>query len=162
MQHPDCRYAVGNERFRLNFLKSWLLSQIEDMVTEVDRNIKLALSESARRAELLKAEGAGSKISVSEANSRRHRELNPRPPLHLLYTRMLSCVVLPVSSSIWESGDWVANDYKLLRDRCSRCGGFERVTENQHRTALEYLGGDEGKGALMSVSDRIQSKNISP
>ena len=118
------------------------------MVSGVDRNIKIALSECARRAELLRSEGSSKALLM---DSRRHKETTPRPPLHLLYTRMLSCVVLPVSSSMWESGDWCANDYKLLREWCSKCGTYERVTEHQHRTSLEYIDGDEGKGALMAV-----------
>jgi hypothetical protein len=120
------------------------------MVSEVDRNIKIALNECARRAEILRSDGSGKALS-EEGEKRRRKVCNPRPPLHLLYSRMLSCVVLPVSSSMWESGDWESSDFKLLRERCSRCGTYERVTEQQHRTALEYLASDEGKGALMAV-----------
>ena len=119
------------------------------MVSAVDRHIKQALSDGARRAENLRLEGSNKEVFVEE--HRRHRDFNPRPSLHLLYTRMLSCVVLPVSSSMWESGDWTANDYRLLKERCSKCGTFERVTEQQHRAAVEYIESDEGKGALMAV-----------
>ena len=125
-------------------------------MSAVDRNIKMALSDSAKRAEHLRSEGSSSALSV-EGQRRRHRDCIPRPPLHLLYTRMLSCVILPVSSSMWESGDWIANDYRLLRERCSKCGTYERVTEQQHRTSVEYIESDEGKGALMAVCTPISS-----
>jgi hypothetical protein len=132
------------------FGDSIFIAQLEDMVSEVDRNIKIALNDCARRAEILRSDGSGKELSA-EGEKRRRRVCNPRPPLHLLYTRMLSCVVLPVSSSMWESGDWESGDYKLLRERCSKCGTYERVTEQQHCTAIEYLASDAGKGALMAV-----------
>ena len=104
----------------------------------MDRNIKTALNASAQRSNQLRlAEGLKSSWTG--------------PPLNLLYTRLLSCVVLPVSSSLWESGVWKDDDYKLLREKCCQCAGYERVTEQQHRAALEYLESDEGKGSLMAV-----------
>jgi hypothetical protein len=138
-----------------------LVAQLEDMVSSVDRNIKQALSDCARKVEVLRLGGSS---NLAQGDRRRHKECNPRPSLHLLYTRMLSCVVLPVSSSMWESGVWCTDDYRLLREWCSKCGTYERVTEQQHRTSLEYIESDEGKGALMAVtsapSHRIVSKKF--
>ena len=116
----------------------------------VDSNIKTALLESSRRAEQLRLERPP-ESEIEKADRTRSDVEEMRSKLHMLYTRMLSCVVLPISESGTEAREWASDDFLLLRERCSRCGDHERVTEHQHRAALQFLDSEEGKGALMAV-----------
>eukprot|EP00292_Cryptomonas_paramecium_P001131 CAMPEP_0113700868 /NCGR_PEP_ID=MMETSP0038_2-20120614/24226_1 /TAXON_ID=2898 /ORGANISM="Cryptomonas paramecium" /LENGTH=239 /DNA_ID=CAMNT_0000624633 /DNA_START=61 /DNA_END=776 /DNA_ORIENTATION=+ /assembly_acc=CAM_ASM_000170 len=137
-------------------------AQLEDLVLDIDRNIKLALSESSKRADALKS-GAYRSSDPASFGLQRYRDSGLKPSLHALYTRLLSCVVLPVTPPTAESQLWMAHDFQLLRERCSKCGGFERVTEQQHRAAIQFLESDEGKGALMGgLNIRLEIVNSHP
>ena len=95
-------------------------------MSSVDVNVKAALDEGvARAASRRDDERDGIRLRFSDPSI-------PLPEdLHILYTRMLSCVVLPVSSSLLDGG-WAVDDFRLLKEACNRCGGPERVNEAHH------------------------------
>ena len=74
-----------------------------------------------------------------------------RPPMHSMYLKALSCIMVP--ARVGEQAEiemWTADDFKQLKDRCSKCDKRERVSESMHDLIKRYLENTQGKEAIMA------------
>eukprot|EP00292_Cryptomonas_paramecium_P015933 CAMPEP_0113668066 /NCGR_PEP_ID=MMETSP0038_2-20120614/3791_1 /TAXON_ID=2898 /ORGANISM="Cryptomonas paramecium" /LENGTH=205 /DNA_ID=CAMNT_0000583763 /DNA_START=48 /DNA_END=662 /DNA_ORIENTATION=- /assembly_acc=CAM_ASM_000170 len=124
-------------------------SEMESMNSIVDNSIRGALENSMIQAQQLRDDKSQHQYgNQSGGDASNHEPMHSR--LHVLYTQLLSCVMLPVASTPSEFAEWTKDEFSLLREGCSKCGAREGVSDLQHRVAMQFLDSEEGKGALMA------------
>lgn len=107
----------------------------------VDASIKAILEKGSSRARSLPpSESAG-----------RHADADPYKGVHVMYTRVLSCILFPHTLAAPDEVEaWKADNYKLLRGWVANCREQAAVSPPQHAAALEFLESADGKGSLMA------------